>query len=860
MKKIKKILFTIVLSLILMYNTSASVKEDASTFTEDTYIIGITKFNNNVIVNASMANQAGIDYARFMSSINITDLTSDVFFYSKLTDEWFRITKDTKEYKLLSEDEVETLLNNLNILYVNNEEKNIEFEYNGIPSNISNDNIKFENNKFIIPATTLYFGFDDENGEYTSIKLISDSNGNYTLDSYYISYRGQLFDYNGAFVSGMSTNELGLYNLKFIEFPNKEGTILKFTLENGEEIDINTYKPNKSGIKIYEKLISVGSLMEMENAIYNKETRTLKYTGVINREGDTNYLDVTVLAPEGFSTIRTLVHGNSVNWTYGVRRSTVVRLNITDKSNQTITVKWDDRDTTTFTVDLSESKFLYNITYKEYSNVKRVDTITEGSTITNIYPYTKNKYVLTGITAIKNGSLLFDTTTPITKDYIFYPVYGTAVLSYKNDISSEVEYAFTSGEESIQKFRLSYSKIKNGTFKLYVKFNDDSDIYDENNYIKANIGDEWYNFNEGVTFRATDYSYTDIVFKVKMTTNTSTLLKYIVYYNDEYLTEGTIVNGLAREEDIVFSIGDAKFTSLKAKKIFNYGSALNPVTLLKDVTLNGTVSIDNESSVNLNGHTLTSSNSNSMFEFITNNQSNDASLYIFNGKLVSVSNNPETYVIKGGNKTGKGRFDLTMSYVEVTSNNESIYVSGTGSSVSLNNVTINSKNNALFIEGNSQSIVLENTILYTDGTAIMTNGSTSKDVNMYLINTTIESKKLGIYKASSGVLSIENSNIKGTTGIGIKSGTTTIDNSKITGDNTNPDPHENNDNGINDTGDAIFIEVNKNYQGVTESDADIDVVLTDTQLYSRNSRGYFVLNPDNIPGVEVKEFTSPDSN
>ena len=113
MNKIKKILFTLVLSLLFVVNTDAIIKEDPVKFTEDTYIIGITKFDKNIIVNASMANQAGIDYANFMQSINNDDLTSDVYFYSKLTDEWFKISKNTNEYKLLNENEKEKLINNL---------------------------------------------------------------------------------------------------------------------------------------------------------------------------------------------------------------------------------------------------------------------------------------------------------------------------------------------------------------------------------------------------------------------------------------------------------------------------------------------------------------------------------------------------------------------------------------------------------------------------------------------------------------------------------------------------------------------------------------------------------------------------
>lgn len=852
MNKIKKILFTLVLSLLFVVNTDAIIKEDPVKFTEDTYIIGITKFDKNIIVNASMANQAGIDYANFMQSINNDDLTSDVYFYSKLTDEWFKISKNTNEYKLLNENEKEKLINNLNIFYVNNEEKTTTLDYNGNVSKISNSKVKFENNKFIIPVTLLNFNFTTVDDITLDVDLAKDKNGINNYGEYYIPYIVSYYDEEQNLIGTIKTNKDGSLNLSNFTIPTKDGYKHEFVDSAGNVVDINTLVVGDNLTKIYDKWTKVGSLMENNVSMFDKDSLTLKYTGLIDRNDNSNYISVTIVAPINFDTTNTLVNGESVKWISGVKNTAEIKLDVKDKSSQKITVKWDDIDTTVFTVDLSESKFNYHITYKEGNTTKNVEFVTEGEKLSNIYEYTKKDKIFVGLTTTKNGRVKFDTNTPITKDYTFYPIYIEPVLSYNNEVTKEVEYAFVNGEESNQIFKLFYSKVTSGKFKLVVEFKDTNAVYDENDYIKAKINDEWVDFKDGVTFDVNEKGYTEIPFKVKMTNNTSTSYKYSIYYNDKLVLSKTKPNGLTTEENITLSIGKYKFTNTQANKVMKYGTEKTPVKLLKDVTLTGVANISGNSYIDLNGFTLTNKEINSIFEFSTTNATNDNSLNIYNGNLILESTKKDTYVVNGGKKSGKGKFTLTMTDVKVTSNNETFYMAGTNSKIELNNVTVNSKNNAFFIEGKNPVVVINDSKLITDQVAIYTNGSTSSNTNITLDNSKIISKSMGIYQASSGVLTISNnSSVKGTTGIGLKSGQLNVLNSTIVGNGVTVETPKVENSGISNTGDAIYVEVNSGYQSVTKEKSDISISVTNSELTSTANNSIRVFNPEEITGTLV---------
>lgn len=852
MNKIKKILFTLVLSLLFVVNTDAIIKEDPVKFTEDTYIIGITKFDKNIIVNASMANQAGIDYANFMQSINNDDLTSDVYFYSKLTDEWFKISKNTNEYKLLNENEKEKLINNLNIFYVNNEEKTTTLDYNGNVSKISNSKVKFENNKFIIPVTLLNFNFTTVDDITLDVDLAKDKDGINNYGEYYIPYIVSYYDEEQNLIGTIKTNKDGSLNLSNFTIPTKDGYKHEFVDSEGNVVDINTLVVSDNLTKIYDKWTKVGSLMENNVSMFDKDSLTLKYTGLIDRNDNSNYISVTIVAPINFDTTNTLVNGESVKWISGVKNTAEIKLDVKDKSSQKITVKWDDIDTTVFTVDLSESKFNYHITYKEGNTTKNVEFVTEGEKLTNIYEYTKKDKIFAGLTTTKNGRVKFDTNTPITKDYTFYPIYIEPVLSYNNEVTKEVEYAFVNGEESNQIFKLFYSKVTSGKFKLVVEFKDTNAVYDENDYIKAKINDEWVDFKDGVTFDVNEKGYTEIPFKVKMTNNTSTSYKYSIYYNDKLVLSKTKPNGLTTEENITLSIGKYKFTNTQANKVMKYGTEKTPVKLLKDVTLTGVANISGNSYIDLNGFTLTNKEINSIFEFSTTNATNDNSLNIYNGNLILESTKKDTYVVNGGKKSGKGKFTLTMTDVKVTSNNETFYMAGTNSKIELNNVTVNSKNNAFFIEGKNPVVVINDSKLITDEVAIYTNGSTSSNTNITLDNSKIISKSMGIYQASSGVLTISNnSSVTGTTGIGLKSGQLNVLNSTIVGNGVTAESPKVENSGISNTGDAIYVEVNSGYQSVTKEKSDISVSVTNSELTSTANNSIRVFNPEEITGTLV---------
>ena len=66
MKNIKKLLLSLVIAFIatISFNVqAATIKEDASSFTSDVYVIGSTKFDSDYVITASRAAIAGGDEA-----------------------------------------------------------------------------------------------------------------------------------------------------------------------------------------------------------------------------------------------------------------------------------------------------------------------------------------------------------------------------------------------------------------------------------------------------------------------------------------------------------------------------------------------------------------------------------------------------------------------------------------------------------------------------------------------------------------------------------------------------------------------------------------------------------------------------
>ena len=168
--KLGTILLVLVLMFSFMLNVNAeTIKEDTSTYDGDVYIIGSSKFDSNIIVTGTMASVAGAReaYVQYIVNQNLKFKPEDVkiYYYSELDETWSILPETSgEELKELTEEEVKEFTEDLNIYFVNEEEKTIEVPYETLVEDgyelkfvtndeSHNDKVKYENGKLILPAT-----------------------------------------------------------------------------------------------------------------------------------------------------------------------------------------------------------------------------------------------------------------------------------------------------------------------------------------------------------------------------------------------------------------------------------------------------------------------------------------------------------------------------------------------------------------------------------------------------------------------------------------------------------------------------------------------------------------------------------
>ena len=175
MKKIKKIILTIVLMFAVTINLDAlTVKESSDNFTGDVYVFGSSKFDENMIVSLSAAGIAGMNEAKLQLALNGEINTENVktYYFSDLTRNWSEINVETGKLRLLSDAESLELEKNLNIFFVNNKEKTLEVPFTGtIDNGTITPNSSYaegkpviENGKIVVPASWINgFSFTSNN-------------------------------------------------------------------------------------------------------------------------------------------------------------------------------------------------------------------------------------------------------------------------------------------------------------------------------------------------------------------------------------------------------------------------------------------------------------------------------------------------------------------------------------------------------------------------------------------------------------------------------------------------------------------------------------------------------------------------
>lgn len=210
--KILKIVLGLILFSALFITVSSAattVKEDVQDYDDIVYIIGSTRFDSDVIITAQRAANAGVSEAKRLVAMGkpdeIENLNLKTYCYIPDFDEWYEIQEEAKS---LNKEEIKNIEENLNIFFVNNEEKILEFNHNANKEdiNILTDGVTFDGKKFSVPATKTEFKFLENNVE-AIVKTKTDKQNKDELDygNFEIKYKPVVsFKMPTEFIAGTS--------------------------------------------------------------------------------------------------------------------------------------------------------------------------------------------------------------------------------------------------------------------------------------------------------------------------------------------------------------------------------------------------------------------------------------------------------------------------------------------------------------------------------------------------------------------------------------------------------------------------------------------------------------------------------
>lgn len=189
-RKIKSIILTLFVAFVSVLNVNAlSINETTDTtdsydtISDGTIIIGITKFDSDVILTAKRASVATANDLKFklLEGKDVTQYSSTIYYY--LSGTWFSFDEDNIPSVVSTQ--VANTLKKIAIYYVDNEEKVIEYNLDYTASDneelkayakdeTRKNDIKIEGNKILVPATIFSFDLVSKNTE-TNNETVIDS-------------------------------------------------------------------------------------------------------------------------------------------------------------------------------------------------------------------------------------------------------------------------------------------------------------------------------------------------------------------------------------------------------------------------------------------------------------------------------------------------------------------------------------------------------------------------------------------------------------------------------------------------------------------------------------------------------------
>lgn len=365
------------------------------------------------------------------------------------------------------------------------------------------------------------------------------------------------------------------------------------------------------------------------------------------------------------------------------------------------------------------------------------------------------------------------------------------------------------------------------------------------------------------------YAYLCSYSEIELATKYDTKLGELAYQkakNPNTLTE-TETAMLSHTATLTISAQKNETTAINVNTLKALSRAISQgdadvIQLSSDITIpaDGTLTIPKNTRVmvDLNGHTITSQDDTAI------KAEPGSSLTMINGTLTGTESTGKTY---GISTTGA---EVVMSQVTVSDFQYGIYMGDNEGSNELDSrvhmvgCTVNAETCAVFISGNGvlsdqkTQLIIENSELTSDNIVISGNGDTSGNgrwgTDIQITNSTItgNSTKLsaGIYQPQqNSTLMVHSSTVSGYTGIAIKGGSVSIVDSKINGTGTTHNTPAFGGSGFSDTGDAVYIETNYDYEILLEISG--SSTLTKKAADSRSLRVY----KEDATNVAVKIYS-----
>ena len=331
MKKYIKYLFALVAAFFFLGNTvmattiiETTKDDNYDTINEGSMIIGVTKFDSNVVLTASRVAKAGANDAALYAkqNNNMDDYNAPTIYVYYGVGGWYELDDDNNA-SMINDDELLELLSNQEIYYVNNVEKKIDVDLNGIEVDEEKitSGVSIKDGKLQVNATLSEFTVYTTNGKEITY-VYADDVGSYVINNSvcYVTSNGYITDYNDKCISDVvlpaKVNGENIIGVKENAFNNKSITSVEVS-ENIMHLEDNAFANNNlNSVTIKDKYDktdfttygnNVFDDFAEENIIYDNDL-----TRLLNKFNDENKVKVkTGLTLEKWDIASVIMHNET---------------------------------------------------------------------------------------------------------------------------------------------------------------------------------------------------------------------------------------------------------------------------------------------------------------------------------------------------------------------------------------------------------------------------------------------------------------------------------------------------------------------------------------------------------------------